>query len=81
MGLHSEDAVRSLQLDSNSNEAIRYLKGETLIIEEQRIHRQLSESSSKGLCLVCIDGFSMGWAKWQDGMLKNEYPSGWRWTS
>jgi NOL1/NOP2/sun family putative RNA methylase len=81
MGLHSEDAVRSLQLDSNSNEAIRYLKGETLIIEEQRIHRQLTESTSKGLCLVCIDGFPVGWAKWQDGMLKNEYPAGWRWTS
>jgi NOL1/NOP2/sun family putative RNA methylase len=81
MGLLQKDAVRTLQLDMNSNEAIRYLKGETLIIEEHRIHRRPSEAACKGWCLVCIDAFPVGWAKWQDGMLKNEYPAGWRWTS
>jgi NOL1/NOP2/sun family putative RNA methylase len=81
MGMLQEDAVRTLQLDMNSSEAVRYLKGETLIIAELRIHRKPSGAVCKGWCLVCIDGFPLGWAKWQDGMLKNEYPAGWRWTS
>jgi NOL1/NOP2/fmu family ribosome biogenesis protein len=51
------------------------------MIEEQRINRKHAKIALKGHCLVCIDGFPVGWAKWQEGMLKNEYPAGWRWLS
>lgn len=77
--LRMDESRRSLSLASGEREAVSYLKGETLNIAEERL--QLQEGvAAKGYCLVCIDGYSVGWGKWQDGMLKNEYPAGWRWT-
>jgi NOL1/NOP2/sun family putative RNA methylase len=81
MGLKAEEAVRMLSLTAESDAAVRYLKGETLIVDESMIRRLHPDTSLKGFCLVCIDGFSVGWAKWQDGLIKNEYPAGWRWIS
>ncbi|KWX88305.1 rRNA cytosine-C5-methyltransferase, partial [Paenibacillus riograndensis] len=77
--LHPAECIRSLSLPGNSGEAVSYLKGETLSIPAERLSVR-SGSSPKGYVLVCIDGYSAGWGKWQDGMLKNEYPAGWRWT-
>ncbi|MED5019658.1 RsmB/NOP family class I SAM-dependent RNA methyltransferase [Paenibacillus chibensis] len=78
--LHPEEFNRVLPLSSETGEAVRYLKGETLDVEAQRI--ACSEGiTAKGYVLVCIDGYSAGFGKWQDGFLKNEYPAGWRWTS
>ncbi|WP_339821201.1 RsmB/NOP family class I SAM-dependent RNA methyltransferase [Paenibacillus sp. FSL R7-0216] len=77
--LSPSEAVRVLDLSASDGEAIRYLKGETLQVEAARI--QCSENASpKGYVLITVDGYSLGWGKWQDGMLKNEYPAGWRWT-
>ncbi|WP_411345962.1 RsmB/NOP family class I SAM-dependent RNA methyltransferase [Paenibacillus sp. WLX1005] len=79
VALSPSEASRIVHLDSRLPEAISYLKGETLSIPEQRV--QCSEGvSARGYVLVCIDGYSAGWGKWQqDGNLKNEYPAGWRW--
>ncbi|MCL6604313.1 MAG: RsmB/NOP family class I SAM-dependent RNA methyltransferase [Paenibacillus sp.] len=77
--LHLEESCRSLTLSSEDSEAVSYLKGETLIIPAERLAVKQGHSV-KGYVLVCIDGFSAGWGKWQDGMIKNEYPAGWRWT-
>ncbi|WP_379153733.1 RsmB/NOP family class I SAM-dependent RNA methyltransferase [Paenibacillus sp. sgz5001063] len=77
--LHPLESTRSLSLSSGSGEAVSYLKGETLLIPEERLTVRAG-NTSKGYVLVCIDGYSAGWGKWQDGMLKNEYPAGWRWT-
>ncbi|WP_025680388.1 RsmB/NOP family class I SAM-dependent RNA methyltransferase [Paenibacillus massiliensis] len=80
--LHSQEAIRVITLDSRQPEAVRYLKGETLEIPADRItYPHGNERGSKGYTLICIDGYAVGWGKWQNGMLKNEYPSGWRWTS
>lgn len=78
--LNAEEVKRSVQLTSDSSEAVKYLKGETLEISEDRLVKS-GTASSKGYTLVTVDGYSVGWAKWQDGRLKNEYPAGWRWTS
>lgn len=80
--LRPEEAGRVISLSSQDGEAVRYLKGETLEIAEERV-RLCNESitSNKGYVLVCIDGYPAGWGKWQSGLLKNEYPAGWRWTS
>lgn len=78
--LQADEAVRYVSLSSEDGEAVRYLKGETLSIPEERVIRR-SGAEAKGYVLVCIDGYSAGWAKWQTGILKNEYPAGWRWTS
>lgn len=80
MGLSKEDAVRTIELEATSSAAARYLRGETLEVAESAIQRRNQDIAFKGYCLVLIDGFPVGWGKWQDGILKNEYPSGWRWT-
>jgi NOL1/NOP2/sun family putative RNA methylase len=65
--LEKNDLKHSINLDSRSLEAVKYLKGETLII-----------GGEKGYVGVCIDGFTVGWAKQMGNMLKNLYPKGWR---
>ncbi|MEC0233904.1 RsmB/NOP family class I SAM-dependent RNA methyltransferase [Paenibacillus kribbensis] len=80
VALRPSEAVRSINLSSSDAEAIRYLKGETLSIPVQQITLK-NDAQPKGYVLICIDGYTAGWGKWQDGMLKNEYPTGWRWTS
>ncbi|WP_046215244.1 RsmB/NOP family class I SAM-dependent RNA methyltransferase [Paenibacillus wulumuqiensis] len=73
------EAKRRLNLSADSPEAISYLKGETLSVPAERIQCDQG-ASPRGYVLVCIDGFSAGWGKWQQGdILKNEYPAGWRW--
>ncbi|MBY0218479.1 RsmB/NOP family class I SAM-dependent RNA methyltransferase [Paenibacillus illinoisensis] len=78
--LNSSEAKRVINLTSASGEAVRYLKGETLNIEEARVECKPG-AAAKGYALVCVDGYVLGWGKWLDGVLKNEYPAGWRWTS
>ncbi|MCM3205292.1 RsmB/NOP family class I SAM-dependent RNA methyltransferase [Paenibacillus illinoisensis] len=78
--LNSSEAKRVINLTSASGEAVRYLKGETLNIEEARVECKAG-AAAKGYALVCVDGYALGWGKWLDGVLKNEYPAGWRWTS
>ncbi len=60
---------RSYSLQAEGGEAKRYLRGETL------------EASGRegGWTLVDVEGFSLGWAKQAQGVLKNHYPKGLRW--
>jgi NOL1/NOP2/sun family putative RNA methylase len=80
MGLRMEDARRVVNLAVTDARVIRYLKGETLEVSPEEVIRDEPGIAVKGYCLVCVDGFSVGWGKWNEGMLKNEYPPGWRWT-
>lgn len=81
MGLRMSEAKRALSLASSDERALRYLKGETLEVAESEIIRDPEVTkAAKGYCLVCIEDHPVGWGKWHDGMLKNEYPPGWRWT-
>jgi NOL1/NOP2/sun family putative RNA methylase len=58
---------RSVNLDAASREAGSYLKGETLMLD-----------GDKGYTAVCVNGWTLGWAKQTGDMLKNLYPKGWR---
>lgn len=78
-GLKPEEAVRVLDLSVQDGEAVKYLKGETLEIPQPRVQFK-EELGPKGYVLVMAGGFPLGWGKWMDGILKNEYPAGWRWT-
>ncbi|MEW9698546.1 RsmB/NOP family class I SAM-dependent RNA methyltransferase [Paenibacillus sp. SI8] len=81
MGLRLQEAKRVLSLALGDARTLRYLKGETLEVAESEVLRDAAETqAAKGYCLVCIEGHPVGWGKWHDGMLKNEYPPGWRWT-
>lgn len=51
---------------------IRYLKGETISLLDE-------EPAVKGWCLVCVDGYALGFAKGSGSTLKNKYYPGWRW--
>lgn len=67
MALRKEDTTNYIDISSKSIEAIKYLKGETLLLEGE-----------KGWKLVCIDGYPVGWGKQIQGSLKNYYRSQWR---
>lgn len=68
MSLKKEDWKYVLDLDKDDVRVLKYLKGETI---EANI-------KDKKYILVCINSFSLGFAK-QDGMkLKNKYYKGWR---
>lgn len=57
-----------INFSSESIEAIKYLKCETLHVD----------TDTEGLHLVCTDGFPLGFAKITGGVLKNQYPVSWR---
>ncbi|CAK4820311.1 unnamed protein product [Aphanomyces euteiches] len=48
MGLRADEAVRVLQLSSTESDAIRYLKGETIMADEQSIERKQPDSPAGG---------------------------------
>lgn len=63
-------------MDSGSEETVRYLSGETLIVSDTgRNGCRLGES---GWVLMLVDGCSIGWAKLVGMTLKNHYPKGLR---
>ena len=64
-------AVRVLDLDRGDQRVIRYLKGETILLDPGE--------NARGWILVCVDGFPLGWARGNGGSLKNKYYPGWRW--
>lgn len=80
MGLYKDDALRVFDFAVDSEVIIRYLRGETLILADSQMIKASSETPSKGYCLITVEGYPVGWGKWLDGMLKNEYPAGWRVT-
>lgn len=67
MTLKKEDVTKNIDISSQSIEAIKYLKGETLLLDGE-----------KGWKLVCIDGYPVGWGKQIQGSFKNYYKSQWR---
>ncbi len=67
MGLSKREIKRVIDFTINDYEVIKYLKGETLNIE-----------CEKGLYAICVDGYTIGFAKSTGANLKNMYPKGWR---
>lgn len=64
--LHRSQVKRNISLDVDGQQILDYLRGNTLPDEE----------GLKGWTLVCVDGYSTGWAKAASGVLKNHYPKG-----
>ena len=62
-------------LPAEDPRVIRYLKGETLDVED------LVSTREKGWFLVCVDGYPLGFGKLVNQTLKNKYLPGWRWQS
>ena len=66
LALAIKDYPQCHHLTSHSPEVLAYLRGETL------------HGPEKGWTLLCVDGYSLGWVKGADGILKNHYPKGLR---
>jgi len=67
--LRIEDYDKVLQLVSESQDAVRYLKCETI---------EVNQGTADGYNLVAVDGHPLGWGKLSGSTLKNKYLPGWR---
>lgn len=89
--LKKEQAVHAVNLACDGTAVRKYLEGQTLTIGEgcdvEMAHiitrggmaaEQENVSLPKGWCLVCVDGYSLGWGKAAGAVLKNHYPKGLR---
>lgn len=72
MALKCEEFTSSINLNAEDIRTRKYLKGETIDVSDCK------PVKNKGWQLVCVDGFTLGWGKLQNGILKNKYYSGWR---
>ena len=73
MVMKMNDYHSSINLDINDSNVIKYLKGETIGIED------IKTTKPSGWQLICVDGFPLGWGKLTGTTLKNKYCAGWRW--
>lgn len=89
--LKKEQVVHAVNLACDGTAVRKYLEGQTLTIGEgcdvEMAHiitrgrmaaEQADVSLPKGWCLVCVDGYSLGWGKAAGAILKNHYPKGLR---
>lgn len=72
MALGKEGYASLVNLPWTDERIMRYLKGETIQVEELPVKRE------NGWQLVCVNGYPLGWGKLVNGLLKNKYLSGWR---
>lgn len=72
MALKREEFPVTVSFHREDERVVRYLKGETVPLSD-------GEPEVKGWCLVCVDGFPLGFAKGTGQALKNKYYPGWRW--
>ena len=75
MVMKKDQYKATIDLSSLDHRVIRYLKGETIEVDDLPLKRQ------KAWQLVCVDGFPLGWGKLVNGSLRNKYLPGWRWQS
>ncbi|MFC3800996.1 RsmB/NOP family class I SAM-dependent RNA methyltransferase [Cohnella sp. GCM10012308] len=81
MGLKPHQAALCLQLAGEDEDAIRYLKGETLQPAPAKVvglNGEPAAADKRGWALVCLDGYPLGWGRWDGATLKNELLPGWR---
>ncbi len=77
LSICDKDKLPYVNLSSEEQDVIRYLKGETL--QDVTVLNEGMLKQTENYVLVCVDGFALGWGKYmQNGMLKNKYYAGWR---
>lgn len=68
LALTTNDVQQVTDFTAESEDIFAYLRGETL-----------QATGKKGWQLVTVDGYSIGWGKLANHVLKNHYPKGLRW--
>lgn len=72
LALHKDEAGACISLPLEDPRLTRYLKGETLPLQEGEA------KNAKGWHLLCVEGYPLGFGKVVGQTLKNKYPAGWR---
>lgn len=72
MALRPEQFDNVLNLRSEDDRTFRYLKGETLFLDEN------DAVGGNGWVLICVEGFPLGFGKVAGAAVKNKYYAGWR---
>lgn len=80
LGLKAVHMKRVYPLQVDSDTLIPYLRGDTLTIGEKQLVLH-SGAAAKGYVLITLMDAPLGFGKYVNGMLKNEYPAAWRWNS
>ena len=79
MILKDSEFDNTINLSAKSQAVYRYLRGETLDIDEMTADDIIGSSDIKnGWTLVEVEGYPLGFAKNVNGTLKNKYLPGWR---
>lgn len=83
LALQKEQVAQYVDLPADSRLVQQYLGGQTLILGEEGLCVREGKSgdlieNAKGWCLICVDGYSLGWGKLAGSVLKNHYPKGLR---
>lgn len=84
LALQPETVKQTVELSASDVHAKHYLSGMTLTAGDGGVCTVCEGGSkkaalgAKGWCLVCVDGYSLGWGKLAGGILKNHYPKGLR---
>lgn len=73
MALKKEQFGAVIDLPVSDERVVRYLKGETIDVPE------FDGKTKNGWNLFCVDGYPLGWGKFNKASLKNKYLAGWRW--
>lgn len=73
MTLKDGDYSSQVNLSLSDAAVIKYLKGETIEVEDSQVTGKAS------MKLVMVDGYPLGWGKYNNGQVKNKYLPGWRW--
>lgn len=74
MFLKASQFPNSICLSVEDERVIKYLKGETIELEENEI-----KTYKDGICLICVEQYPLGFGKLSKGTIKNKYLPGWRW--
>jgi NOL1/NOP2/sun family putative RNA methylase len=73
MALKTDEYPYTVSLPAYDERVVKYLKGETIDLPE------FADKVPKGWVLFAVDGYSLGWGKYDSYSLKNKYLAGWRW--
>lgn len=68
----------ALALALQPGEAVNVVELSSRELAERYISGQTFETEASGWCLLCLDGYSLGWGKASAGIMKNHYPKGLR---
>ena len=84
MALRGGEWPKTLELPAEDERIVRYLKGESVflkpgdVILEGNAPGWLPDGIDRRSLLVTVDGYPLGFAKDQNGLLKNLRDPGWR---